>query len=99
MNTKEDMKEQPSSMMSLLSWLSEVTKQRSSIASLKELKSCSVLLVLCENLLSKERDLRKRTKKTNDDDADDEVNIISVTSEELFFRSLGCVRVRQRLLY
>mmetsp|Transcript_8102 Transcript_8102/g.25587 ORF Transcript_8102/g.25587 Transcript_8102/m.25587 type:complete len:210 (-) Transcript_8102:3357-3986(-) len=70
MNTKEDMKEQPSSMMSLLSWLSEVTNQRSSIASVKELKSCSVLLVLCENLLSKERDLRKRTKKTNDDDDD-----------------------------
>jgi len=72
MNTKEDMKEQRSSTMSgLLSWLSEVTNQRSSIASVKELKSCSVLLVLCENLLSKEQDLTKRTKKTNDDDDDD----------------------------
>ena len=75
MNTKEDMKEQRSSMMSgLLSWLSEVTNQRSSIASVKELKSCSVLLVLCENLLSKEQDLTKRTKKTNDDDDDDDDN-------------------------
>jgi len=62
-------------MMSLLSWLSEVTNQRSSIASVKELKSCSVLLVLCENLLSKEQDLTKRTKKTNDDDDDDDDDI------------------------
>ncbi|CAL6284897.1 unnamed protein product [Bathycoccus prasinos] len=69
MNAKEDKEQQ--STMSLLSWLSEVTNQRSSIASVKELKSCSVLLVLCENLLSKEQDLTKRTKKTNDDDDDD----------------------------
>ena len=71
MNAQEDEEEQ-SSMMSLLSWLSEVTKQRPSIASVKELKSCSVLLVLCENLLSKEQDLTKRTKNTNDDDDDDD---------------------------
>ena len=76
MNAQED-KEQPS-MMSLLSWLSEVTNQRSSIASVKELKSCSVLLVLCENLLSKEQDLTKRTKKTNDDDDDDMMMIIII---------------------
>ena len=68
MNTKEDKEQQ--SMVSLLSWLSEVTNQRSSIASVKELKSCSVLLVLCENLLSKEQDLTKRTKNANDDDDD-----------------------------
>ena len=73
MNAQEDEEEQ-SSMMSLLSWLSEVTKQRPSIASVKELKSCSVLLVLCENLLSKEQDLTKRTKNTNDDDDDDDNN-------------------------
>ena len=73
MNAQED-KEQPS-MMSLLSWLSEVTNQRSgTLLSVKELKSCSVLLVLCENLLSKEQDLTKRTKKTNDDDDDDDDN-------------------------
>ena len=72
MNAQEDEEEQ-SSMMSLLSWLSEVTKQRPSIASVKELKSCSVLLVLCETY-SKEQDLTKRTKNTNDDDDDDDDN-------------------------
>ena len=69
MNAKEDKEQQ--STMSLLSWLSEVTNQRpGTLLSVKELKSCSVLLVLCENLLSKEQDLTKRTKNTNDDDDD-----------------------------
>ncbi|CAL6284014.1 unnamed protein product [Bathycoccus prasinos] len=69
MNAKEDKEQQ--STMSLLSWLSEVTNQRpGTLLSVKELNSCSVLLVLCENLLSKEQDLTKRTKNTNDDDDD-----------------------------
>ena len=76
---KED-KEHQTSMMSLLSWLSEVTNQRpGALLSVKELKSCSVLLVACENLLSKEQDLTKRTKTTNDDDDDGDNNNKSTT--------------------